>query len=730
MLYFAVAIHKHLKAVDGEMADMGGRREIGLIWAFADDIRIAAAQRIMGTLFASLKEKLGASHLKIKISKCKLLLPSSEPVMVHTQQQSDESNATTSNLNHNLSPNHNLNLNLNHNPNLDLNLNLNLAHATPHTSTHMATNMDTESYQGLPADIEVNRRGIKSMGVPIGCRSYIASYLHKYAHSHESDIEAISLLQPSSAFALLTKCINTRPNYLKRAVARDPSFNSAFEIFDDRIDAALRSILKRSVQLSTADKIARRLPTELGWLGVYDHGGHRGEINAIRSEILTHTHIQASYPHLRSFTINALDALKDNEFVSENEVIMGNADDDTTRHLTNPPSNNFATLLDMIAERDKSEMVRMRMDEGDWQAVAWATSQHSWECGSWLRDCSYQPHPFPASHTAYTNTINLLLSTQPPSDTCMYCACALKINIISNPWHCLDCNSSHSIRTRCHKKLVQILAGFLSQFGTVTTSPTIYLNGTTRVGDLKFFHLITRIPYFIDVSTTNPSAPTYNNITTCTQPRRAAELRENEKLVHYQGTEHTTSGENIIPFVIECSGRVGEIASQFLSTVSIDKKAPRKLLSKFSKEIAFSNGECLAICRMYGGSNGNFGGGGEGGGPRPATTCNDTTGQLAGHGLTHLSPDTNIGTVRQELNILPMDGNDLTPIGQAPRGAVSLSHDHMNIDLNPVGTETLHPNIRISLTPIRTIEPPHPLEIPRTSLHTARTPQKDQPHGA
>ena len=283
------------------------------------------------------------------------------------------------------------------------------------------------------------------------------------------------------------------------------------------------------------------------------------------------------------------------------------------------------------------------------------------------------------------------------------------------------------IRTRCHKKLVQLLAGFLSQLGTVTTSPAIYLNGTTRVGDLKFFDNITRISYFIDISTTNPSAPTYNNLTTCTQPRRAAELRENEKLVHYQGTEPTTSGENIIPFAIECSGRVGEIASQFLRTVSIDKKATRKLLSKFSKEIAFSNGECLAICRMYGGSNGNFRGSGEGEGSRPATIPNDATGQLTRHGRTHLSPDTNDRTVRQELNLPPMDGNDLTPIGQAHRGTMPLSHDHLNSDLNPVGTETLHPNIRVSSVSIRTIEPLHPPAIPRTSLHTVLTSQKDQP---
>ena len=69
-----------------------------------------------------------------------------------------------------------------------------------------------------------------------------------------------------------------------------------------------------------------------------------------------------------------------------------------------------------------------------------------------------------------------------------------------------------------------------------------------------------------------------------------------------------------------------------------------------------------------------------------------------------------------------MPKNDLAPIRQVHRGAVSPSHDHLNINLNLMGTETLHPNICVG-----TMEPLHPSGIPRTSLHTARTSQEDQP---
>ena len=59
------------------------------------------------------------------------------------------------------------------------------------------------------------------------------------------------------------------------------------------------------------------------------------------------------------------------------------------------PSYNFRSLLDKMAHRGKAEIVNHRHNTKDWKAMTWANSQHSPECGSWLKGRGHDFYPFP-----------------------------------------------------------------------------------------------------------------------------------------------------------------------------------------------------------------------------------------------------------------------------------------------------------------------------------------------
>ena len=144
-----------------------------------------------------------------------------------------------------------------------------------------------------------------------------------------------------------------------------------------------------------------------------------------------------------------------------------------------------------------------------------------------------------------------------------------------------------------------MLIDFLTPYGRVSTSPKIKKGEREIIVDIKFTSFKDNIIYILDVSTINPSSPTYNNIETCGKKRIAATIREGSKIDYYRGGE-IGQEYNIIPFIFECTGRMGGMAKDFIKELKIDKKKKVEFYREISDILAMANGECLSMAKMFG----------------------------------------------------------------------------------------------------------------------------------
>jgi hypothetical protein len=117
--------------------------------------------------------------------------------------------------------------------------------------------------------------------------------------------------------------------------------------------------------------------------------------------------------------------------------------------------------------------------------------------------------------------------------------------------------------------------------------------------DLQFCRKSDNALYYIDASTVNPAAPKYMKTDGSQTQDHASSLREMEKITQYEGVD-SLPHNRIIPFVIECTGRLGKAARDFLKEVGLDDKKRSALKNELASIIAFANGECISTSYLKG----------------------------------------------------------------------------------------------------------------------------------
>jgi hypothetical protein len=169
----------------------------------------------------SLIEKLEAARMRVKLSKCKVLLP----IRGHTPRLPDSS-----------------------------------------------PTIPAQFRKDIPVEIPIVMDGMKVLGAPVGTPDYTQTTSIDVIMSYLGDLEGIHHLHMSSAYSLLKMCVNQRPNFLRRCTPRNETFEHLFNGFDKKIDTALSQIIGRT-DMDPSDRIARGLPSRLGWMGIYRHSG-------------------------------------------------------------------------------------------------------------------------------------------------------------------------------------------------------------------------------------------------------------------------------------------------------------------------------------------------------------------------------------------------------------------------------------------------------------------------
>ena len=553
MIYFAVGLHDILvemkELFDMEAGQIGRpSSELGSIVAYADDINLSAPEWLLPRMFNSLMGKLNNARLRIKLPKCKALCPTGE----HT---------------------------------------LNIpggGHAVP-----------AQLRRDLPGEIPIVMDGMMILGTPVGTPEYIQTTAIGLIKSYLHDLDGIQHLHNSSAYTLLKMCVNQRPNFLRRCTPRNETMNDIFNGFDSKVDEALAKIIGRT-QLDPSDKIARSLPSRFGWPGIYRHSGYRGEIQSIQCDIMTLRHLEKYFPHMRQYVEDGYTELRGNELVAENQILHDQSEESESGADPDglAPSYNFRSLLDQLAHRDKTEIINHRFNTYDLKAMTWANGQHSIECGSWLKGRSHDFYPFPSSNNYYMNALRLLMSA-PDGEQPFYCPCVSAINIRQDPWHCIDCPHVHHVRSKCHTKILDALQLALESVGDVKGSPRLIKDGNAIYADLQFCRSSDSRIFNIDAASVNPTAAKYMVTTSLPPPDRATSLIELEKRSFYKGVDSHPQNQ-FVPFVVECTGKLGKSARDFLKEAGLDEKKRNALKNKIASIMAFANGECIATAFLRG----------------------------------------------------------------------------------------------------------------------------------
>ena len=65
-------------------------------------------------------------------------------------------------------------------------------------------------------------------------------------------------------------------------------------------------------------------------------------------------------------------------------------------------------------------------------------------------------------------------------------------------------------------------------------------------------------------------------------------------MTQYEGVDSHPQSRHI-PFAIECTGKLGKAARDFLKEAGLDDKKRSALKNEIASIIAFANGECIAM---------------------------------------------------------------------------------------------------------------------------------------
>ena len=208
------------------------------------------------------------------------------------------------------------------------------------------------------------------------------------------------------------------------------------------------------------------------------------------------------------------------------------------------------------------------------------------------------------SHGDFIDCLKVVLGIniigQDGTDQLLSCSCGRENDIRMNPYHLLDCSKNQHLLTARHNEITNSVIALLKK---------LHPNATVK-GDEPHVRLSNKVDILfvnngntkvIDVSVINPgcktmAAPRAGPPTIGTdEPARA---RERSKMALYKRQLPEMSENDIIPFVVETTGRLGPKALDFINNVTGDNtRAKSQCLRDISVTVARFTGKCAYLGR-------------------------------------------------------------------------------------------------------------------------------------
>ena len=130
-------------------------------------------------------------------------------------------------------------------------------------------------------------RGVKVLGTPLGCASFVEECIRKRERDEETVLEGVVRMPDlQCAWQMLTKCCSPRANYLLRTLP--PSESASYAVrHDERLwRAAVQLLRAEDLNRAARDtgRLIANLPMRMGGLGLRSakrtapqHTGRRGQ---------------------------------------------------------------------------------------------------------------------------------------------------------------------------------------------------------------------------------------------------------------------------------------------------------------------------------------------------------------------------------------------------------------------------------------------------------------------
>ena len=169
-----------------------------------------------------------------------------------------------------------------------------------------------------------------------------------------------------------------------------------------------------------------------------------------------------------------------------------------------------------------------------------------------------------------------------------------------SPLHPLCCFHHQQIRTRRHhlvRDLLYDLIKRLSQNADVQKEKVV---GPGTICDV-WYRVENRV-YVIDVAITEPTAAACMEVGAHLHEGRPAIEMEKVKRLRYQDLPALAEGSGgiLVPFVLEASGRLGEAATAFLDTITMNQKLYQSLfLDQVAGALARARGQMVIESRKF-----------------------------------------------------------------------------------------------------------------------------------
>jgi hypothetical protein len=452
--------------------------------------------------------------------------------------------------------------------------------------------------------------GTKFLGVPIGSPAFKDRSFSESINYVKPPAKVLQRLPAQYGFQLLSRCINTRPNYVCSSCEVE-NFWTVLHEFDTAIDNSIADIagLRR---LNLDQLSVRELPERFGGMGLHRFVGPFGA----RLRLLSRSRVIKFGPLIPELSTVISQLISPNEIWQSTNLCAVSMIHETDNNLTTMAAQlderdvNYSGALKKIEKsyfsKIQSSLLDSRYNRNDTRALqeaAWIRSNSFHGSFRWSNSilaegfvgCRWNSSIFQAALqlrllSDFCNSVN--------AQVCQFCRPGGLAPAITSTLHALSCGLTCGLRTLRHttvSKELQALIRRIHRNVVIEDEPVVFENHDRIIrSDIRYY--LDGAPVIIDVGIACPTSHLsgVNALNSAYHECGAADSMELRKRQHVENL----IGRGFVPFVVESSGRLGRTASLFLSRLCADNRELRtSFLYNISTYIAQESGRMLKFLR-------------------------------------------------------------------------------------------------------------------------------------